>query len=74
MFDDVRARFAARAFFVGFLGFLLSLKASSLGSELTWAEVLNAVLDWGIASLTYAGVAPFSKTLEPNIGPRQKED
>lgn len=74
MFNKVEARFAARAFFVGGLAFLISLKASLLGSDLTSSEVYNALLDWGITSLTYAGVAPFSKILEPNIGPRKRED
>lgn len=72
MFDKVEYRFAARAFFVGALGFLISLKASLLGSPLTGEEVYSALLDWGITSLTYAGIAPFSKTLEPNIGPRKR--
>lgn len=74
MFSKVEARFAARAFFVGGLAFLISLKASMLGSDLTSSEMYNALLDWGITSLTYAGVTPFSKTLEPNIGPRKRED
>lgn len=74
MFNKVEVRFAARAFFVGGLAFLISLKASLLGSDLTSSEVYNALLDWGITSLTYAGVAPFSKILEPNIGPRKRED
>lgn len=73
-FNKVEARFVARAFFVGGLAFLISLKASLLGSDLTASEVYNALLDWGITSLTYAGVAPFSKILEPNIGPRKGED
>jgi hypothetical protein len=73
MFDNVQARFYARAIFVGALAFLISLKASLLGSDLTPSEVYNALLDWGITSLTYAGIAPFSKILEPNIGPRKRE-
>lgn len=73
MFDRVEARFAARAFFTGLLVFCFSLKASGLGSDLSSMEVYNALLDGGIGALLWAGITPFSKTLEPNIGPRKRE-
>lgn len=73
MFDKVEARFAARAFFTGVLAFCFSMKASGLGSEITWPEFYNALLDGGIGALLWAGITPFSKTLEPNIGPRTRE-
>lgn len=73
MFKNVEARFALRAFLTGALGFLVSLKASALGSDLTQAELLNALLDWGIASLTYAGIGYVVPVVEPNIGFKKKE-
>lgn len=73
MFKNVQARFALRAFLTGALGFLVSMKASALGSEITQAEVLNAFLDWGIVSLTYAGIGYAVPQVEPNIGNKLRE-
>lgn len=67
MFDNVRARYALRSTLVGISGLLVSLQASSAGSDLTRGEVLQALLAGALAALSYAGIGAASPAVEPNI-------
>lgn len=68
MFDRVEARYALRCVLFGLAAALFSLKASASGSDLTSGEALNALLDFGIGALGYAGIGAASKSVEPSIG------
>jgi NO-binding membrane sensor protein with MHYT domain len=68
MFDNVRARYALRCILFGVSAFLVSLQASSAGSDLQRGEVIQALIAAGIAALSYAGIGVASSSVEPSIG------
>ena len=67
MFDNVRARYALRCVLFGVSALLVSLQASSAGSDLTRGEVIQALITAGIAALSYAGIGAASASVEPSI-------
>lgn len=68
MFDSVTARYILRGFLFGLSGFVVSLQASSTGSDLEPTEWRNAVIAGVIAGLAYFGVGAAVPAVEPNIG------
>jgi hypothetical protein len=68
LFDSVRARYALRCILFGVSALLVSLQASSAGSDLTQGEVIQALIAAGIAALSYAGIGVASSSVEPSIG------
>jgi hypothetical protein len=73
MFDTVTARYVLRCALVGIASVLVSLQASSAGTDLHWGEVLQAFIAGGIAALAYAGIGAASTSVEPNIGNKREE-
>lgn len=72
MFDNVRARYALRCTLFGIASLLVSLQASSAGSDLTQGEVVQAVIAGALAALSYAGIGAASSSVEPNIANRRE--
>ena len=72
MFDNVQARYVLRCVLFGVSAFLVSLQASSLGSDLTGDELLAAAIAGGIAALAYAGIGAAVPIVEPNIGNKKE--
>lgn len=72
MFDSVQARYVLRCVLFGIAAILVSLQASSSGSDLTQDEVLQAFIAGGIAALAYAGIGAASPAVEPSIGNRRE--
>lgn len=72
MFDSVTARYVLRCFLFGVSALLVSLQASSDGSDLTSGEVWHAIIGGGIAALVYAGIGAASPAVEPNIGNKRE--
>ena len=68
MFDSVTARYVLRCVLFGVSAFLVSLQASSSGSDLTQGELIQAVIAFGLAGLAYAGIGAASPAVEPSIG------
>ena len=68
MFQNVLVRFALRSALVGLAAGVASLQASSLGSDLTQAELITAVLAAFSAALSYAGVGALIPQVEPSVG------
>lgn len=68
MFNSATARFILRAFLVGVASFVVSLQASSTGSDLEPSEWRNAVFAGVLAALAYAGIGATVPAVEPNIG------
>lgn len=68
MFDNVTARYLLRCFLVGVASVLVSLQASSAGSDLNSGEVWQALIAGGLAALAYAGIGAAVPAVEPNIG------
>ena len=68
MFDSVTARYVLRCFLFGVAALLVSLQASSTGSDLESSEILQAFIAGGIAALAYAGIGAASTAVEPSIG------
>lgn len=68
MFDSVTARYVLRCVLFGVSAVLVSLQASSAGSDLSQGEVVQALIAGGIATLAYAGIGAASPAVEPNIG------
>lgn len=68
MFNNVQARYVLRCFLFGVMALLVSLQASSAGSDLESSEVWQAVIAAGIAALSYAGIGAASRSVEPSIG------
>lgn len=62
------ARYVLRCFLFGLSALLVSLQASSSGSDLQSSEVLQAFIAGGIAALAYAGIGAASARVEPEIG------
>lgn len=72
MFDSVRARYVLRCVLFGISAFLVSLQASTLGSDLTWDETAAAAIAGGIAALAYAGIGAAVPAVEPSIGNKRE--
>lgn len=72
MFDSVTARYVLRAVLFGVSAVLVSLQASSAGSDLSQGEVVQALIAGGIAALAYAGIGAASSSVEPNIGNKRE--
>lgn len=68
MFRSPASRFVLRCLLYGAGAFLVSVKASSLGSPLTGYELMHAAIDGCLAALAYGGIGAVSRTVEPNIG------
>lgn len=68
MFDSVTARYLLRVCLYGVGAILVSLQASSNGSDLTNGEIVQALIAGGLAALAYAGIGYASPAVEPNIG------
>ena len=68
MFDSVTARYVLRCVLFGVSALLVSLQASSAGSDLESGEIVQALIAGGIAALAYAGIGAASPAVEPNIG------
>lgn len=68
MFDSPTARYVLRVFLVGVGAFCASLQASSYGSGLDQAEIVNALLGAVVVALAYAGIGAAVPAVEPNIG------
>jgi hypothetical protein len=71
MFDNVGARYVLRCVLFGISGLLVSLQASSAGSDLQSGEVVQALIAGGLAALGYAGIGAGFSAVEPNIGNRR---
>lgn len=72
MFDSVTARYVLRCVLFGVSAFLVSLQASTLGSDLTSDEVWAAAIAGGIAALAYAGIGAAVPAVEPSIGNKRE--
>lgn len=68
MFSTVEARYVLRSILFGLSGVLVSLQASSSGSDLNKSEVIQALIAGGLAALSYAGIGAVSASVEPSIG------
>lgn len=68
MFDSVTARYVLRCVLFGVSAFLVSLQASSTGSDLETSEWRNAIIAGALAGLAYAGIGAASPQVEPSIG------
>lgn len=68
MFDTVIARYVLRCLLFGVSAVLVSLQASSAGSDLQSSEIVQALIAGGIAALAYAGIGAASPAVEPSIG------
>ena len=73
MFDSVQARFVLRCFLYGLAGFVVSLQASSTGSDLESSEWRNAVIAGVLAGLAYAGIGAAVPAVEPSIGNKRDQ-
>ena len=73
MFDNVQARYVLRAVLVGVAGFVVSLQASSTGSDLEASEWRNAVIAGVLAALSYAGIGAAVPAVEPSIGVKRDD-
>ena len=67
------ARYVFRCVLFGVSAVLVSLQASSAGSDLQSGEVVQALIAGGIAALAYAGIGAASSNVEPNVGNRGGE-
>jgi len=74
MFDNVAARYVLRCVLFGVSGLLVSLQASSAGSELESGEIVQALITGGITALAYAGIGAAVPAVEPNIGNTRNEN
>ena len=74
MFDNVAARYVLRCVLFGVSALLVSLQASSAGSELESGEIVQALIAGGIAALAYAGIGAAVPAVEPNIGNTRNEN
>ena len=72
MFDTVTARYVLRCFLFGVSALLVSLQASSAGSDLESGEIVQALIAGGIAALAYAGIGAASSSVEPSIGNKRE--
>ena len=72
VFDSVTARYVLRCFLYGVMAFVVSLQASSTGSDLESSEWRNAVLAGVIAALAYAGIGAAVPAVEPNVGNKRE--
>lgn len=68
MFDSVTARYVLRGILFGLSGFVVSLQASSTGSDLEPTEWRNAILAGIVAALAYYGIGAAVPAVEPNVG------
>ena len=68
MFDNVAARYVLRCVLFGVSALLVSLQASSAGSDLESGEIIQALIAGGIAALAYAGIGAAVPAVEPSIG------
>jgi len=68
MFDSVTARYLLRTVLFGVSAFVVSLQASSTGSDLETSEWRDAILAGVLAALAYAGIGAASTAVEPSIG------
>jgi hypothetical protein len=73
VFDSVTARYVLRCVLFGLSAVLVSLQASSTGSDLQTSEVYQALIAGGIAALAYAGIGAAVPAVEPNIGNTRPE-
>lgn len=72
MFDSVTARYLLRCFLVGLASFVVSVQASSTGSDLEPSEWRNAAFAGILAALAYAGIGAAVPAVEPNIGNKRE--
>lgn len=73
MFDSVTARYVLRCSLFGVSAWLVSLQASSAGSDLTQGEFFQALIAGGIAALAYAGIGAAVPAVEPSIGNKRDD-
>ena len=72
MFGTVRARYALRCTLFGVSACLVSLQASSAGSDLTQGELVQALIAGALAGLSYAGIGAASSSVEPSIANKRE--
>ena len=74
MFDKTTARYILRCVLFGVSSFLVSIQASSTGSDLEASEWRNALIAGALAALAYAGIGAAVPAVEPNIGNKMEPE
>lgn len=72
MFHTPESRYVLRSTLVGVGGFLSSLSASMVGSDLTSGETVLAISTGFGMALAYAGIGAAFPQVEPSIGNKRE--